>query len=116
MAVEISTLKPLIEGSAITSSAVDLYTVPASTKATVKYISIHNDHAATTETVTIWIIPSGGSAGVATKRYEQAIGPKQTYDFSCSHIMNAAAKITVQGATGAIASISASGFEITNAS
>lgn len=116
MAVEISTLKPFVEGTAITSSAVDLYTVPASTKATVKYISIFNDDSSANETVKIWIIPSGGSAALATKRYEQVIRPKQTYDFNCSHLLNAAAKITVQGATGAIASISISGFEITNVS
>lgn len=115
MAVEISTLKPLQEGAVITTSQVATYTVPASTKATVKFVSIHNEDA-DDEIVSIWFVPSGGAVALATLRYELRVYGGTTADLECSHILNAATQIIVQGATGLIASIHISGFEITNAS
>ena len=115
MAVEISTLLPLEEGTTITSSQVTMYTSAASTKAVVKFISIHNTHASTDETVTIWFLPSGQVVGTAYQRYKVLVYAGKTVDIPCSHVLNADCDIVVQGSVGAISSISISGFEITNA-
>ena len=115
MATEISTLKPLVEGTELTTSTVSVYTVPASTKATIKALSIFNDDSAN-HTVTIHIVPSGGSVALATKRYKEVVYAGKTFDMDCLHILNAAATLRVSCDANSVCSIAAYGFEITNVS
>ena len=116
MATEIATIVPLVEGVSVTSSEVTIYTVPASTKAVVKFISICNEHASTSETVTIWFVPTGQTTALAYKRYVLTVFPSSPVDIDCAHVLNADTDIVVDGVTGGISSISISGMTITNAS
>lgn len=115
MATEISTLKPLVEGTELTTSTVSVYTVPASTKGTIKMISLFNDDSSN-HTVSIWIVPSGGSVALATKRYKEIVYAGKTFDIECLHVLNAAATLRITCDSNSVCSVAVHGFEITNVS
>lgn len=55
--------KRLVDGSQLTASAATYYTTPANTLSTIAAMSVTNT-TATARTVTVYLVPSGGSAGV----------------------------------------------------
>jgi len=115
MATEISTLKPLVEGTELTTSTVSVYTVPASTKGVIKMISLFNDDSSN-HTISIWVVPSGGSVALATKRYKEVVYAGKTFDFDCLLVLNAASTLRIACDANSVCSVSAYGFEVTNVS
>ena len=55
------TPKPLVQGTLLTNSLATYYTVPGSTTATIRAITLCNDHSSVV-TVTLHLVASGGSA------------------------------------------------------
>jgi len=55
--------KRLVAGSQLTTSAATYYTVPANTITTISACTVTNT-TATAQTVTLYLVPSGGTAGV----------------------------------------------------
>lgn len=61
-----TTNKKLVEGSQLTTSAATYYTAPANTTTVLKKLTITNTSSGAV-TVTIYLVPSGGSAGAASE-------------------------------------------------
>lgn len=108
---ESSTLKPLVEGSELTNSVATYYTVGAGKKGTIKTISVYND-SSSNRTVYIYLVPSAGSANLATKRYELTVYAKTTFDLDCTLILNAGGTLQVYASANSVCSMHVTGFEI----
>jgi hypothetical protein len=59
-----TTLKRLVEGTVLTASAVTQYTAPALTTTVIKKVTATNT-TGTAQTITLYLVPSGGSVGAA---------------------------------------------------
>ena len=104
----------MVAGSALTSSLVTYYTVPATTKeAIVKEIEFCNTDTVT-RTVTLHIIPSGGSAGVANRVYSTlSIQAGETKNFSRSTVLLPGGFIQALADSASVVSMDISGVEYT---
>jgi hypothetical protein len=111
MAVESSTLKPLVESYELTNGAVTVYTVPASTKAVITGISVFND-SGSNQTFYMYLVASGDSVALENKRYEQTIYAKGTFNIDCRHMLNAGGTIQVLASANSVMSLQVTGFEI----
>lgn len=75
-----TTNKKLVEGSQLTTSAATYYTAPANTTTIIKKVTITNTSSGAV-TVTIYLVPSGGSAGAAnTITSAKSIAAGATYE------------------------------------
>ena len=101
-------------GSALTGSLATYYTVPATTRqAIVKEIEFCNTDTVA-RTVTLHIIPSGGTAAVANEIYSAiTIQAGETKNFSRSTVMVAGGFIQAVASSAAVVSMSISGVEYT---
>jgi len=64
--MSVITPKRIISGAQVTASLAPYYTCPANTKCIIKNLSFSNT-TATARTVTVNLIPSGGTAGAANQ-------------------------------------------------
>lgn len=105
------TAKRFINGSQLTGAAAVYYTVPALTTSVIKALSICNTTAGAI-TVTIYLVPSGGSAGV-TNAITSGLSVAANATYVCPEAVNQVLEAggTIQ-ALGANLTIVASGVEI----
>jgi hypothetical protein len=108
------TPKKMVAGSALTGSAATYYTVAATVQqAVVKEVEFCNTDSVP-RTVTMYIIPSGGSAGVANEVYAAVtIQAGETKTFSRSTVMLAGGFIQALASSAAVVSFNVSGVEYT---
>lgn len=86
--------------AAITAAVTTLYTVPAATRAMVKNIDICNT-AASARTVSVYLVPSAGSASTSTAlMYQVSLEPKTIFQWSGVQILNAGDTIRVDASAG----------------
>jgi len=108
------TPKAIVNGVNLTNAAATYYTVPAGTRAILKRATFVNDDAIVV-TVTINLVPSGGSAGYANRiTKERALAAGETW--SCPDIQNH--ELETGGFISMLASVTAkigcriSGYEV----
>lgn len=103
--------KALVDGVVVTSSEVNLYTVPSTANSTiVTEINIITENA-TGETVKVYFKPTGASAALATLAYVgQVSSVLPGFNFRRT-VLNPGTTISVIGTTGSISSIRISGAE-----
>jgi hypothetical protein len=93
--------------AAITTSAVTLYTVPATNRAVIQDIIIANTTAGSL-TYTVYLVPAAGTAGTANSIfYQVALAANTSYHWTGSQVLFPGDTIQVLGsATGLTISIS----------
>lgn len=108
------TPKKMVPGSALTASAATYYTVGADvSKAVVKEIEFCNTDTVN-RTVTMYIIPSAGSAAAAnTVYYQITLQAGETKTFSRSTVMLTGGFIQALASSAGVVSFNASGVEYT---
>lgn len=101
MAFNVITPVKLGQGS-VAASLTTRYTTPASTRTLVKDITICNTSTTSTLTVSVYLIPSGGSAGVTNILISNvSIAPNGLFQWTGTQIMNASDFIQdIASATG----------------
>ncbi len=107
--------KAMVNGVGLTDAAVTYYTVPANRRGVINKATFVNDHTIVV-TVTINLIPSGGSAGYANRLIKtQAIPAGETW--TCSSMTNH--ELEAGGFISMLASVTTkigcriSGYEVT---
>lgn len=108
------TPKKLFTPAQLTTSAATYYTAPASTKTVLKKATLTNNNT-TPETVTIYLVETGGTAGVTNIILkDKAIGPGETYEVyeMEGHIMNAGDFVRALASTASQVTFHLSGVEI----
>jgi hypothetical protein len=104
----------IIPGSQLTTGAESYYVAPANTRCVVKRLSLTNTTLPAV-TVTVHLVPSGGSAGdsnVIAKNH--TIAGEETWDcVSAEHVLEAGGSIQALASAGASITIVGSGVEIT---
>lgn len=108
------TPKKMVAGSALTASAATYYTVDTTVKqAIVKEVEFCNTDTAP-RAVTLYIIPSGGSAAVANEVYAaMTIQAGETKNFSRSTVMLPGGFLQALADSAGVVSINVSGVEYT---
>lgn len=109
-----ATPKKLIPGSQLTASVATYYTAPTNTKTLVKKLTLTNNDTSA-RSVTIYLVPSGGSSGVTNILSNAvAVAPLSTYEaFEAEgHIVPAGGTIQAFADVAAKVTIQASGVEI----
>jgi len=93
--------------AAITTGYTTVYTTPVNTRTYVKDINICNT-TATSLTVSVYLVPSGGTAGTGNALfYEWLLYPRDLYRWQGVQIMNAGGTLQVKAsATGATITVS----------
>lgn len=105
----------LVNGSQLTTSAATYYTVPANTITTISACTLTNTTAGAV-TATVYLVPSGGSAGVGNCILSaRVIAAGESYNVGSAIGQTMQAAGTLQALAGAGASITlvASGYEST---
>lgn len=108
------TPKKMVPGSALTASAATYYTVASTVKqAIVKEVEFCNTDTVP-RTVTMYVIPSGGSAAVANEIYAaMTLQAGETKNFSRSTVMLPGGFIQALADSAAVVSFNVSGVEYT---
>ena len=106
--------KSFVNGVGLTDAAVTYYTVPAGTRAIIKKATFVNDDTGVV-TVTINIVPSGGSAGYANQITKtKALAAGETW--SCSdmenHVLEAGGFISMLASVTLKIGCRISGYEV----
>jgi hypothetical protein len=109
------TYKAFVNGVQLTASAATYYTTAASTKALIKKATFCNDNTISV-TVTINLVPSGGTAGYANRITKaKVLTAGQTW--SCpdvdNHVLEAGGFISMLASTADKVSVRVSGYEVT---
>ena len=98
--------------AAITTGVTTLYTVPASTRALLKELSIANTTAASIN-VRVFLVPFGGSAGTGNAfLYDVPVPGNNALQYNGIEVLNAGDTIQIQAASAGL-TIIASGGEAT---
>lgn len=108
---EQSTLIPLVEGTELTNSVSTIYTTGAGKKAVIKSISVYNN-SSSNQIFYLYLVPSAGSAVLATKRYEQTVYGKTTFNIDCTHMLLTGGTIRASAGANSVMSVHITGFEI----
>jgi hypothetical protein len=104
----------LVEGSQLTTSAASYYTSPANTTTIVKKCTVTNTSAGAL-TVTIYLVPSGGSAGATnTVTSAKSIAAGATYEaYECeNHVLLAGDTLQALASAASSLTLKASGIQI----
>lgn len=107
--------KQLVSGSQLTTSAATYYTVPSNTISTISACSLVNT-TATARTATVYLVPSGGTAGVGNCILSaRVISPGESFNvFSAiGQSLPAGATIQALAEAGTAITLIASGYETT---
>lgn len=108
------TAKKLFDPTFLTGSAATYYTVPGSTRTIIKKLTLTNTDSVT-RTVTIYLVPSGGSAAASNVILSaQGITAGETYEVFVAEGQTLAAGDTIQAlaSTTSVVNMQASGVEI----
>lgn len=109
------TSKSIVNGVSLTNSAVTYYIVPASTRTVIKKATFVNDNTIPV-TVTINLVPSGGSAAYGNaliKVKSLAAGETWTCYEIENHVLEAAGFISMLASVTAKIGCRISGYEVT---
>lgn len=105
------THKQLSAGTALTASAVTQYTVPDSTTTIVKQIVFCNTDTSA-RTVTVYAIPSGGSAAAANTIFSaMSLQPGETKVIPMEMVLPTGAFIQALASSASVVSMRVSGIE-----
>lgn len=105
--------KRLVNGSQLTTSAATYYTAPANTLTTISASSVTNT-TATAQAVTVYLVPSGGTAGVTNCVCSaRVVAPGETYNISGAIAQTLASGGTIQALSDAATALTlvVSGYE-----
>ena len=108
------TNKTLNEGAQLTTSAATYYTAPALTTTVIKKLTITNSTGSTVS-VTLYLVPSGGSAGVTNIiTSAKAILAGAVYEaYECeNHVLMTGDTLQALAGSAASLTLKASGIEI----
>ncbi len=108
------TNKTLVEGSQLTTSAATYYTAPALTTTVLKKVTVTNT-TASTASLTLYLVPSGGTAGAAnTVTSAKAILAGATYEAyeAENHVLSPGDFLSALAGTSSALTLKASGIEI----
>jgi hypothetical protein len=109
-----ATPKKLVAGSQLTASAATYYTAAANTKTLLKKLTFTNNDT-TARTVTVYLVPSGGTAGVTnllTKAASIAAGATYEAFEAEGHILAPGDTLQALADVTSMVTIQASGVEI----
>lgn len=109
------TAKKLFNPALLTASAATYYTSPANTRTLVKKLTFTNTDTVA-RTVTVYVIPSGGSASATnTLISARALAAGETYEcFEAEgHVLSTGDFIQALASTTSVVSIQGSGVEMT---
>lgn len=107
-----TTYKVLGQSNPSTTGITDLYTVPSATSAVVSTISATNVDG-TASDISIYVVPSGGTAGTENALvYQAELGANTFQAFTIGVTLAAGDKLQVQLATSSAATFQAFGSEI----
>lgn len=107
------TPKALFEGTALTTTPVALYTSPANTKTSIQSANVVN--TGNTALLTVYIVPSGGSANAAScaiASYSMATGATYQCPELINQVLEAGDAITAQTSAGTTLDMRASGAQV----
>lgn len=105
--------KQLVAGSQLTTSAASYYTVPANTITTISACTLINS-TATARTATVYLVPSGGSAGATNVILSaRTIAAGESYNVAAAigQSIPAGASIQALADAGTAITLVASGYE-----
>ena len=105
--------KRLVDGSQLTAAAATYYTTPANTLATISAMTLTNTTAGAV-TATVYLVPSGGSAGVTNCILSgRTLAAGESFNVGSAIGQTLAAGGTLQALAGSATSITlvASGYE-----
>jgi len=108
------TPKKIIAGSQLTASAATYYTAPANTRTKITKLTFTNSDTVA-RTVTLYLVPSGGSAGVTNLLVKAfPVGPGATYEAyeAEGHVLMTGDFIQALADSAGQVTIQASGLEI----
>lgn len=108
------TAKSLVDGTNLTDAAAVYYTAPTGTKAVIKKATFCNDHSSVV-TVTINLVPSGGSAAYGnqiTKTKSLAAGETWNCVDVENHVLEESGFISMVASVTEKIGVRISGFEI----
>ena len=107
-----NTYKILGQAQPADTAVADVYTVPAATQTVVSTITATNVDG-TASDINIYVVPDGGTAGVANALvYAAELGANTVQAFTIGLTLGAAEKISVQSATGSAVTYQVFGQEI----
>lgn len=109
-----TTPKRLVSGSQLTTSAATYYTAPASTKTRISAFTATNTTAGAV-TVTVYLVPSGGSADNTNKVADVvslAANETKAITGAIGHVLEAAGTIQALASANTSINIVVSGYEI----
>lgn len=105
--------KRLVDGSQLTAAAATYYTTPANTLTTIASMSVTNT-TGTARTVTVYLVPSGGTAGVLYCVCSgRTIAPGETYNVAgaIGQTLSASGFISALSDSATALTLVASGYE-----
>lgn len=108
-----TTPKPLWDPTTLTAAAVTYYTVPAATTTIIKHLALHNTSSSPVQ-VTIYLVPSDGSAGVTNQIFKGSIAgldSVQVYS-AINGTLETGATIQALAATAGVVSFHGGGNEV----
>lgn len=109
------TLKKLVPGSELTASAATYYTCPTGTRAKITHATATNHHASNGITMTVYLVPVGGSADDNTMVIDaMPVGPKETLTLSeiIGHVLEAGGTIQALAGSASEVAFHVSGAEV----
>lgn len=112
MSFQNTKLAELFTATLPTGTGTPLYTAPGSTYAKVKNIVVYNDDSGS-HTFSLWVVQSGGSVGLTTKRYALTVTTKQTVVIAVDFYLNAGGAIYATSDAGTTMSCAGYGCEFT---
>lgn len=109
-----TTPKAFFDPALLTTGAVTYYTVPSSTVAIIKHLSLHNTSASPVQ-VTVNLVESGGTAGASNQVYKRTLAALESTQVfpAVNATLESGATIQALAATGSVVAIFASGNEVT---
>lgn len=105
----------MVEGTVLTTSAVTQYTAPGLTKAVIKKVTVTNTTGGA-QSVTLYLIPSGGSAGDASTNTIAATVPANSgveLYLAENHVLETGDFVQALASANSALTLMASGIEVT---
>lgn len=105
--------KPLIDPTTVAATTTTYYTVPTNVTTTLTQFALHNTSASAVQ-VTVYLVPSGGSAGVTNQIFKQTIAALETKIVygALNASLESAATIQAIADTASVVALHISGREV----
>jgi hypothetical protein len=102
--------KKLFNPTQLGTSASTLYTVPAGTKTLVKRLIAHNTDTSS-RIITLYLVPSGGAAGVSNQVAKETIPAEDYAVFDLDQVLEAGDTIQALADAASVITVHGSGIE-----